>query len=249
MIRRPPRSTLFPYTTLFRSAGLRAGDGELVGAERAVLEVGAVLRLADALHAEGALLHDALAAHRDVRVELPVQRLGEGVLTAVRLAEPEPVEVADLVRAVVRAVARADAPVVDLHVQPVGRVVRRVDGAHRLARRVAAVLAEHRHEARLELGLELILRVPRPLVVALETDPRHLAPLHDVRARPLVPHARRERAALPRRADGRDVVLGVARDHARRAPGAAGEIDRHRPAALRHPGGMLRVVHAEVLRV
>src|SRR5256885_11077686 len=25
MIRRPPRSTLFPYTTLFRSAGSRAG--------------------------------------------------------------------------------------------------------------------------------------------------------------------------------------------------------------------------------
>src|SRR3712207_8142845 len=26
MIRRPPRSTLFPYTTLFRSAGLKAED-------------------------------------------------------------------------------------------------------------------------------------------------------------------------------------------------------------------------------
>src|SRR3712207_7699037 len=26
MIRRPPRSTLFPYTTLFRSAALRGGD-------------------------------------------------------------------------------------------------------------------------------------------------------------------------------------------------------------------------------
>src|SRR5687768_18180708 len=26
MIRRPPRSTLFPYTTLFRSGGLQAGD-------------------------------------------------------------------------------------------------------------------------------------------------------------------------------------------------------------------------------
>src|SRR5260370_5924482 len=26
MIRRPPRSTLFPYTTLFRSSGVRAGD-------------------------------------------------------------------------------------------------------------------------------------------------------------------------------------------------------------------------------
>src|SRR2546428_5758262 len=32
MIRRPPRSTLFPYTTLFRSAGegLRAGRGGVV---------------------------------------------------------------------------------------------------------------------------------------------------------------------------------------------------------------------------
>src|SRR2546430_9899071 len=27
MIRRPPRSTLFPYTTLFRSIGIRTGDG------------------------------------------------------------------------------------------------------------------------------------------------------------------------------------------------------------------------------
>src|SRR3712207_7900375 len=26
MIRRPPRSTLFPYTTLFRSGGFRVGD-------------------------------------------------------------------------------------------------------------------------------------------------------------------------------------------------------------------------------
>src|SRR2546422_7519452 len=28
MIRRPPRSTLFPYTTLFRSAGLSGADGD-----------------------------------------------------------------------------------------------------------------------------------------------------------------------------------------------------------------------------
>jgi len=27
MIRRPPRSTLFPYTTLFRSAAVAAGGG------------------------------------------------------------------------------------------------------------------------------------------------------------------------------------------------------------------------------
>src|SRR2546422_1140516 len=28
MIRRPPRSTLFPYTTLFRSGGRLAGEGQ-----------------------------------------------------------------------------------------------------------------------------------------------------------------------------------------------------------------------------
>src|SRR3712207_8133306 len=30
MIRRPPRSTLFPYTTLFRSTGLKVGNKILV---------------------------------------------------------------------------------------------------------------------------------------------------------------------------------------------------------------------------
>src|SRR5687768_18082659 len=38
MIRRPPRSTLFPYTTLFRSPGQRGGNrpGTGTGAERRV---------------------------------------------------------------------------------------------------------------------------------------------------------------------------------------------------------------------
>src|SRR3712207_8551422 len=35
MIRRPPRSTLFPYTTLFRSI-MRLGEGEARGEEREV---------------------------------------------------------------------------------------------------------------------------------------------------------------------------------------------------------------------
>src|SRR5690242_21418653 len=39
MIRRPPRSTLFPYTTLFRS-----GDREVVDAEQPQLLAGPVLR-------------------------------------------------------------------------------------------------------------------------------------------------------------------------------------------------------------
>src|SRR3712207_7620045 len=47
MIRRPPRSTLFPYTTLFRSLhrrpqgldlGLRQDDGQQAGLGRVVLE-------------------------------------------------------------------------------------------------------------------------------------------------------------------------------------------------------------------
>src|SRR2546421_12203608 len=35
MIRRPPRSTLFPYTTLFRSRGARAGVSRGAALERA----------------------------------------------------------------------------------------------------------------------------------------------------------------------------------------------------------------------
>src|SRR2546430_13073780 len=34
MIRRPPRSTLFPYTTLFRSLALRRGERRSGGPER-----------------------------------------------------------------------------------------------------------------------------------------------------------------------------------------------------------------------
>src|SRR2546425_4980941 len=37
MIRRPPRSTLFPYTTLFRSRGVRHLDGEEVDLGREVV--------------------------------------------------------------------------------------------------------------------------------------------------------------------------------------------------------------------
>src|SRR3712207_7641166 len=55
MIRRPPRSTLFPYTTLFRSRDARQGDpaGHLQGAQRpadaVVFQVGGedVVALAD----------------------------------------------------------------------------------------------------------------------------------------------------------------------------------------------------------
>src|SRR2546430_10512571 len=37
MIRRPPRSTLFPYTTLFRSCDLSRGRGRALGGARFLL--------------------------------------------------------------------------------------------------------------------------------------------------------------------------------------------------------------------
>src|SRR2546425_7906181 len=46
MIRRPPRSTLFPYTTLFRS--LRAGADKVAVNTAAVRDPALVTRLADA---------------------------------------------------------------------------------------------------------------------------------------------------------------------------------------------------------
>src|SRR3712207_9008461 len=46
MIRRPPRSTLFPYTTLFRSRGeLRGGERERPGRLGALVDVAAGAQL------------------------------------------------------------------------------------------------------------------------------------------------------------------------------------------------------------
>src|SRR2546430_1749107 len=117
MIRRPPRSTLFPYTTLFRS---RARWRDVAVLDVAVLETGPVLRAADPLHAERALLHHALFAHRDVRVEQHIERIGPALPLAPLLRIVVPVEVADLVRTVIGAVASPDAAVVHLAVQAIG---------------------------------------------------------------------------------------------------------------------------------
>src|SRR3712207_6925261 len=56
MIRRPPRSTLFPYTTLFRSFYLSAGYDDVVGQHVGLgYEVGHVLVYLQAAH-EGVFL-------------------------------------------------------------------------------------------------------------------------------------------------------------------------------------------------
>src|SRR3712207_9328810 len=82
MIRRPPRSTLFPYTTLFRShrldlfgrrqlGGFGVGDELLELAACGALRLGALLGLGRSLHRDGQLFLELLA---------PVQRFGGLVL-------------------------------------------------------------------------------------------------------------------------------------------------------------------------
>src|SRR5262249_27824915 len=56
-----------------RRAGLLAGRHDAAVTDVAVLVLRRVLRQADALDAEGALLHHALVAHGDVGIELPVE--------------------------------------------------------------------------------------------------------------------------------------------------------------------------------
>jgi len=78
MIRRPPRSTLFPYTTLFRSSGKGEDYSPLRGAMAAVKHV--VL-----LGAEGSAIAEAL--HGVVSTTL-VPSMAEAVALAVEIAEP-----------------------------------------------------------------------------------------------------------------------------------------------------------------
>src|SRR5258708_32946622 len=64
MIRRPPRSTLFPYTTLFRSAEL---DGSLFRLDDGRVELGAIR-----LHAFGAIENRKDYVRIDGRANVPV---------------------------------------------------------------------------------------------------------------------------------------------------------------------------------
>src|SRR5947209_17231592 len=76
MIRRPPRSTLFPYTTLFRSARLKAIQESLRdGVDRQPVDDELQRRrlVVDLLHEAivevGALSPDEIGRHRIVRLE------------------------------------------------------------------------------------------------------------------------------------------------------------------------------------
>src|SRR6202035_4691938 len=110
---------------------------------------------------EGAFLHHACAAHGHVGIELQIQRR--------RPLRHEPVESTHLVRTVVFAIARADASIVYLAVEPFLSVIRREHRADRLARRVIALLTQHWREVELRrLRRFLWLRE-----VTLDPNPRH----------------------------------------------------------------------------
>src|SRR3989475_4687183 len=79
MIRRPPRSTLFPYTTLFRSVlvlargeVVDAGPGRNCGRQRAVIVAAGVIHIPVQVRGIEALLAEPLR-HRDL-----VERRGPG---------------------------------------------------------------------------------------------------------------------------------------------------------------------------
>src|SRR5712692_3346960 len=194
----------------FRRTGLLARGHDVAIADVAILESRLTLRTTDALDAERALFHHALLAHRDIGIEQHRQRLGPRLPLAVALRVVVTIEVADLVRAVVGAVARADATIVDLAVEAVGRVIGGEDRTNRLARRVAALLAQHR---RIDGALRHPFLIGQP--VALEPHPRHLAAtLHQ-----LLTHRRQ-------------IVFGVAGGDARRAARALRQVDGQAPARM-----------------
>src|SRR3712207_8115107 len=83
MIRRPPRSTLFPYTTLFRSAVVerevlqRLGDRHLLSSPEVVHVGRAAPALPGQLHTEDQLGAVTAHAHDGVRADVGATRSEE----------------------------------------------------------------------------------------------------------------------------------------------------------------------------
>jgi hypothetical protein len=132
-------------------AGLDAGRGHIAIDYFTSLSSNLSDRPADALHAEAALLHDAAATNRDIRVQLVPQGLWP-----YRLPEVEEPYVPGIV---VGAESCADATVVYLNVQTFVVMVGSEHRAYRLAGCILTMLAEHRHKPCLHLR-ELTFPIP-----------------------------------------------------------------------------------------
>src|SRR5262249_22168832 len=119
-------------------ARLHTRGNDLTVPHWASVGLGIHLCRTDALDAEGALLHHPRTTHGDVRVELEVERCWPVVF--------EPIKAADLVGAIIVAIACADTAVVDLAVQPLLSMVRRVHWTDGLTGRVVTLLTQHGHQ-------------------------------------------------------------------------------------------------------
>src|SRR5262249_8638541 len=119
----------------------------------------------------------------------------------------KPVETPHLVRAVVLAIARANAAVVDLHVQALAAVNRRQNRTHALTGGVITLVAHDR--------LIGHTRLFRPVNVSIESYPMHLALSADLIF-----------------ADNRNIVFSLTTQHACRAADAGVEVYNHRPLVL-----------------
>src|SRR5207245_1929324 len=119
-----------------------------------------------ALHAVCAFFHDPAAAHADVGIAHHL------VLRRLPVLEEQEVEAPDLIRTIVRAVARAHAAVVDHVIQAFARVVGGAYGTNHFAGCVLALHAGHRLEERLGIiAVALVVGVnPNPVHVATKDD-------------------------------------------------------------------------------
>src|SRR3712207_9504030 len=87
MIRRPPRSTLFPYTTLFRSDLTNYEDGEGVSIERVMRAYGLdPERVEEAARPEGSV-KSYVELHIEQGGVLENEDLPAGVVTSIRSEE------------------------------------------------------------------------------------------------------------------------------------------------------------------
>src|SRR5208283_3745120 len=127
----------------------------------------------------------------------------------------------DLVRAIGLAKARADAAIVNLHIEPLAVMNGGLDGADRLARRLLAMHAGNRLEADPPVGPAQFIGVdPQPVHVAVAGDFL--------------------------RSDDRNVVLDLAGDDAGVAADAGGGVDHHGPARIGPRVIVLRIKRGRV---
>ena len=156
----------------------------------------------DPLHTKCALLHHAAHAHGHVRILGELDRIGRTFFSKRRevflieiegtgdflfpdrpLIVIEIIEAPYLERAVIRAITRADAPIVGHDVQPVLAVKGCVDWANRLAGSVFAVLTHHRlvHHLGIFRKLSLVLVVTMFTgVIAIDPQPMHRPAMGDL---------------------------------------------------------------------